>query len=289
MDFRSAEELLEICKNEGIPVSKVMLEREISCGGMSAEAAERKMEKALSIMKASVRKAFTDPQPSMSGLLNGEAKKVELYEKKHPLCGSLTSRIIQYTMAVLEVNASMGVIVAAPTAGSSGVLPGTLIALQEEHGMSDELLCEGLFNAAAVGYLLTRNASVSGAEAGCQAEIGAASAMTASAVTEMMGGTPDMCLQAASMAISNLLGLVCDPVAGLVEIPCQSRNVTGALNALACAEIALSGVPCYIPFDQMAEAMLKVGRGLPSELRETAMGGCAATPAGCSMKCSVCE
>ena len=174
-------------------------------------------------------------------------------------------------MAVLEVNASMGLIVAAPTAGSSGVVPGVLMALKEEKGLSDEILYKGLLNAGAVGYLLMRNASVSGAEAGCQAEVGAASAMAASAVVEIMGGTPEQCLAAASLSISNLLGLVCDPIAGLVESPCQSRNAVGVANAITSAELALAGVIHPIPFDEMAEAMYRVGKSLPFELRETAM------------------
>ena len=191
-------------------------------------------------------------------------------------------------MAVLEVNASMGLIVAAPTAGSSGVVPGVLMALKEEKGLSDEILYKGLLNAGAVGYLLMRNASVSGAEAGCQAEVGAASAMAASAVVEIMGGTPEQCLAAASLSISNLLGLVCDPIAGLVESPCQSRNAVGVANAITSAELALAGVIHPIPFDEMAEAMYRVGKSLPFELRETAMGGCAGTPTGCALGCNIC-
>ena len=192
-------------------------------------------------------------------------------------------------MAVLEVNASMGLIVAAPTAGSAGVLPGVLLALQDEQNLADETLHKGLLNASAIGYLLMRNASVAGAEAGCQAEVGAASAMAASAIVEMMGGTPEMCLTAATFALSNLLGLVCDPIAGLVESPCQSRNAIGVSNAITSAELALSGISHPIPFDEMAEAMLRVGRSLPFELRETAMGGCAGTPTGCALGCSICH
>ena len=200
----------------------------------------------------------------------------------------MLSRAIAYSMAVLEVNASMGLIVAAPTAGSSGVVPGVLLALGEEKNLTDEQLFNGLLNASAIGYILMRNASVSGAEAGCQAEVGAASAMAASAAVEMMGGTPEMCLTAASIALSNLLGLVCDPIAGLVESPCQSRNAIGVANAVTCAELALSGITHPIPFDEMAEAMYRVGKSLPFELRETAMGGCAGTPTGCQLGCTIC-
>ena len=144
-------------------------------------------------------------------------------------------------------------------------------------------MLQGLFNAGAVGYIITRNATVSGAEGGCQAEIGAATAMAASAVVEMMGGTPEQCLNAAGAAMSNILGLVCDPIAGLVEAPCQKRNGMGASNALISAEIALSGVLNHVPFDDVVEAMYKVGRSMPHELRETALGGLAATPTGCAM------
>lgn len=286
MDFKNGQELLEICERKQMTISQVMKQREMGGTGESLEEIEEKMHHALSIMKEAVKKPLEDPIPSMSGLIGGEAKKITAYGNSgNHVCGTFMNRVIAYSMAVLEVNASMGVIVAAPTAGSSGVVPGVLLALQEDKNFSDEQMSDALFHAAAIGYLLMRNASVAGAEAGCQAEVGAASAMAAGAVTELMGGTPQMCLQAAAMALSNLLGLVCDPVAGLVEVPCQSRNAIGALNAVSCAEIVLSGVGYLIPFDEMVEAMYKVGKSIPFELRETAIGGCAGTPAGCSMRC----
>ena len=246
------------------------------------------MEKALEIMKPSVSEPLVSPTASIGGLIGGEAKKLNEHRKQgKAVCGSLVSKAITYAMAVLEVNASMGVIVAAPTAGSSGVVPGVLLALKEEFELSDEMILNGLYTAGAVGYLLMRNASVAGAEAGCLEEVGAASAMAAAAVTEIMGGTADMCLYAASAALSNLLGLVCDPIAGLVESPCQSRNAIGASNALICAEQALAGIPWPIPFDEMAEAMYHVGRSLPFELRESALGGCAGTPTACEKTCRI--
>ena len=247
-DFKNGQELLEVCKKKQCSISEVMKQREIEGTSSTKKEVEDKMRKALAIMKEAVRKPLEDPKPSMSGLIGGEAK---------------------------------------PTAGSSGVVPGVLLALQEEKGFSDEQMTDALFHTAAIGYLLMRNASVAGAEAGCQAEVGAASAMAAAAVTELMGGTPEMCLQAAAMAISNLLGLVCDPVAGLVEVPCQSRNAIGAVNAVTCAEITLSGVMYPIPFDEMVDAMYKVGKSIPFELRETAIGGCAGTPTGCGMRCRI--
>ena len=290
MDFRNGQELLELCHKENISISEVMKTREITCGTLTSEEIDEKLKTVLTIMKDAVNEPLTQPKRSMGGLIGGEAKKVSDFGKTdRSICGSLMSKAISYSMAVLEVNASMGLIVAAPTAGSAGVLPGVLLALQEEKQLSNELLHSAILNASAIGYILMRNASVSGAEAGCQAEVGAASAMAASAVVEIMGGTPEMSLEAASIAMSNLLGMVCDPIAGLVEAPCQSRNSIGAANAITCAELALSGVTHPIPFDEMAEAMYRVGKSIPFELRETAMGGCAGTPTGCALGCHACS
>ena len=194
----------------------------------------------------------------------------------------MLQKAMTYAMAVLEVNASMGLIVAAPTAGSAGVVPGLLLALQECYDLPDGRIVEALFNAGAVGYLAMRNATVAGAVGGCQAEVGIASAMAASAAVELLGGTPQQCLDAASTVLMNMLGLVCDPVGGLVEYPCQNRNAAGVANALVAAEMALSGIRQLIPFDQMLDAMYAVGKRLPAELRETALGGCATTPAACA-------
>ena len=185
-----------------------------------------------------------------------------------------------YAMAVLEVNASMGLIVAAPTAGSAGVVPGMMLALQECYRISDQRIVDALFNAGAVGYLAMRNATVAGAVGGCQAEVGAASAMAAAALCNLKGGTPEQCAAAAAMALGNLLGLVCDPVAGLVEVPCIKRNVVGAVNAVSCANMALAGVDYAIPCDEVIDAMGRVGSLLSPDLRETGQGGLAATPTG---------
>ena len=266
-----------------------MKEREVTMGALTTEEVDTKLKTVLEIMRNSSHRPIEHPGKSIGGLIGGEAKLVNDHrETSQSIAGSMLSKAMAYSMAVLEVNASMGLIVAAPTAGSSGVLPGILMALQEEKNLSDDALYEGLLNASAIGYILMRNASVSGAEAGCQAEVGAASAMAASAIVEMMGGTPSQCLSAAVHAMSNLLGLVCDPIAGLVEAPCQTRNAIGVANAITSAELALAGVNHPIPFDEMAEAMYRVGKSLPFELRETAMGGCAGTPTGCGLGCSIC-
>ena len=290
MDFYNGKDLLKKCQEMNAPISDMMKLRETTAGSLSIEEVDAKLKKALSIMKQSATKPLANPGKSIGGLIGGEAKLVSDHGKTSDcVTGSMLSKVISYSMAVLEVNASMGLIVAAPTAGSSGVVPGVLLALADEHNIDDETLCKGLVNASAIGYLLMRNASVSGAEAGCQAEVGAASAMAASAIVEIMGGTPEMCLDAATFALSNLLGLVCDPIAGLVESPCQSRNAIGVANAITSAELVLSGIKHHIPFDEMADAMLRVGRSLPFELRETAMGGCAGTPTGCSLGCNICK
>lgn len=290
MDFYNGKDLLKKCQEMNAPISDIMKLRETTTGDLSIEEVDAKLQKVLSIMRQAATKPLASPGKSIGGLIGGEAKQVADHGKTSEcVTGSMLSKAIAYSMAVLEVNASMGLIVAAPTAGSSGVVPGVLLALADEHNIDDETLCKGLVNASAIGYLLMRNASVSGAEAGCQAEVGAASAMAASAIVEIMGGTPEMCLDAATFALSNLLGLVCDPIAGLVESPCQSRNAIGVANAITSAELVLSGVKHHIPFDEMADAMLRVGRSLPFELRETAMGGCAGTPTGCSLGCNICK
>ncbi|MGL5675348.1 MAG: L-serine ammonia-lyase, iron-sulfur-dependent, subunit alpha [Cellulosilyticaceae bacterium] len=282
MNFRTGEELLEVCEKQQLPIWQAMLEREKTISHKTDEEILKQLAHAYDIMKNAIRRSLTEDLVSMGGLIGGEAKKI--YKRRSvSACGELMSRAISYAMGVLEVNTSMGLIVAAPTAGSSGVLPGVLVALQEEHGWDDEKMIQALLNAGAVGYIITRNATVSGAEGGCQAEVGAASAMAASAVVELLGGSPKECLDAAATALTNILGLVCDPVAGLVEAPCQKRNGMGASNALISAEITLSGISHLIPFDETVEAMYKVGRSMPFELRETALGGMAATPTACSM------
>ena len=288
MDFISAEQLLKLCGETSLPISEIMRRREHDLTGAGFEQIDKRMKKAYNIMRASAHDPMKKEIKSVGGLIGGEAKKLAGHrEEGKAICGSVLSKAICYSMAVLEVNASMGLIVAAPTAGSSGVVPGLLMALEEEKNLTEKQILNGLFTAGAVGYLLMRNASVSGAEAGCQAEVGAASAMAAAAAVEMMDGTPKQCMDAAAMAIAHLLGLVCDPIAGLVESPCQSRNAIGVANALTCAEIILSGVRQVIPFTEMAEAMYRVGKSLPPSLRETALGGCAATPTGCARQCQI--
>ncbi|QQO08358.1 L-serine ammonia-lyase, iron-sulfur-dependent, subunit alpha [Breznakiella homolactica] len=284
MDFRSGEELLKLCEEERCTIGEVMLRRETRISGTGRDVLLSAMERSYSVMKDAVKKALDSPAPSMGGLIGGEAAKMRARrESGRPVCGTLMSKAAGYAMGVTEVNASMGLIVAAPTAGSSGVIPGAFMAVQEEFSLSDSAMVMALFNAAAVGYLIMRNATVSGAQGGCQAEVGSASAMAASALAELMGAEPAACLSAASSALANLLGLICDPIAGLVEAPCQKRNALGASNAMICAEMALSGITEIVPFDEMVDTMNQVGQRIPVELRETALGGIAASPTGCRL------
>lgn len=288
MNFRNGQELLDYCKEKNCLISEAMIEREIQDVERSESETMEKMEKAWEIMKNSIQRSLTEDVKSMGGLIGGESKKLKkLRDDGKNICGTMISKAISYAVGVLEVNASMGLIVAAPTAGSSGVMPGTMLALQEEFGFTDEQIVKALFNASAIGYLITRNATTAGAEGGCQAEVGSASAMAASAITELMGGTVEQCLHAASFAIINLLGLVCDPVGGLVEFPCQLRNAAGATTALTSAEMALSGIECPAPIDETVEIMYTVGKSIPSELRETSMGGMATSKGACA-RCKQC-
>ena len=225
----------------------------------------------------------------MGGLIGGEAQKLSRHlASGRGICGDVLEKAVTYAMATLETNASMGLIVASPTAGSAGIVPGLLLALQEIYHFSDEETEKVLFNTGAIGYLAMRNATVAGAVGGCQAETGVAAAMAASAATELMGGTPHQCTYAASTVLMNMLGLVCDPVGGLVEYPCQNRNASGVSIALVAAEMALAGITQLIPLDEMITIMYTVGKKLPAELRETALGGCAAAPSACEA-CHMCK
>ena len=282
MDFKNAKEILALCQEKNLPISEVMRQREIILGETTARIVDQRMDRVLEIMKDAAFSPIKDPVISMGGLIGGEARKLcEFHDLGKSLCGNVLGKGITYAMATLETNASMGLIVASPTAGSAGIVPGMMLALQEVYGFSDKKIRQALFNAGAIGYLAMRNATVAGAVGGCQAEVGIASAMAASAAVELLGGTPLQCTYAASTVLMNMLGLVCDPVGGLVEYPCQNRNAAGVANALIAAEMSLAGISQLIPFDEMLEAMYKVGKRLPVELRETALSGCATTPSAC--------
>ena len=289
MDFKNAKELLALCQEKKLPISEVMRQREILLGETTAEIVDQRMDRVLEIMKDAAFSPIKDPVISMGGLIGGEARRLcEFHDLGKSLCGDVLGKGITYAMATLETNASMGLIVASPTAGSAGIVPGMMLALQEVYGFSEKKIRQALFNAGAIGYLAMRNATVAGAVGGCQAEVGIASAMAASAAVELLGGTPLQCTYAASTVLMNMLGLVCDPVGGLVEYPCQNRNAAGVSNALIATEMSLAGITQFIPLDEMIDTMYTVGKKLPAELRETALGGCAATPSACE-KCHLCS
>lgn len=287
MDFKKAAELLSLCKEYDKPISQIMMDRECEMTEKPLDEIRSRMAVSLQIMRDATKEAINQPSQSMGGLIGGESRKLsDLQSSGKNIAGNLISKAIAYSMGVLEVNASMGLIVAAPTAGSSGVIPGVLLALQEEYDFTDDQIIDALFTCSAIGYLAMLNATVAGAVGGCQAEIGVAAAMAAAAVVELMGGTPEQCTDAASTVLMNMLGLVCDPVGGLVEYPCQNRNASGASNAIVAAEISLAGIHQLIPLDEMMDIMYTVGKKLPAELRETALGGCALSPSACA-KCKI--
>lgn len=288
MDFKNAKELLTLCQDHQLPISEIMRQREIIVSETTDESVNSRMARVLEIMKDAAFSPVKTPVKSMGGLIGGEAQKLSRHlASGKGICGNVLEKAVTYAMATLETNASMGLIVASPTAGSAGIVPGLLLALQEVYDFSDEDIQKALFNAGAIGYLAMRNATVAGAVGGCQAETGVAAAMAASAATELMGGTPLQCTYAASTVLMNMLGLVCDPVGGLVEYPCQNRNASGVAIALVAAEMSLAGITQLIPLDEMITIMFTVGKKLPAELRETALGGCATAPSACE-SCHMC-
>jgi L-serine dehydratase len=252
---------------------------------ISKEELYKKMKKNLKVMIDSANSGMDKEIYSVSGLIGGDAYKVKKYlEKGNSLTGETMVLAMAMALSSSEVNAAMGKIVACPTAGSCGILPSVILTAGKKLKKSEEELIIALFAASAVGMIIGMNATLSGAEGGCQAECGSAAAMGAAAVVEMMGGTPKMSLDAAAIILKNVLGLVCDPVAGLVEIPCAKRNVSGAISALSIADLVMAGVDSKIPFDDAVSAMYKVGKCLPASLRETAEGGVAITKAGLELR-----
>ncbi|CAM4217002.1 L-serine ammonia-lyase, iron-sulfur-dependent, subunit alpha [Paenibacillus macerans] len=281
MRFRNLRELVALCDKEVLTISQVMLQDQAAESGQSEAEIMAAMAEYYQIMKEAVRRGLTEEITSTSGLTGGDAKRVNEYRGSgEPAAGDIACQAMAYALAVSEVNASMGRIVATPTAGSCGIIPGVFVSAQERFGWEDEHLVRGLFCAGAIGYVIANNSFISGAEGGCQAEIGSAIGMAAGAMVELRGGTPEQAVHAVGLALKNTLGLICDPVGGLVEIPCIVRNGFGAVNALAAADMALAGVRSAIPSDEVIDVMLEVGSAMPSRHRETAQGGLAQTPTG---------
>lgn len=283
--FNSINQLTERALSEGISLSEVMVRQEMEATGQSYLDIYNLMKTNLTTMESAVTEGLAGVN-SMTGLTGMDAVKMQKYiESGKGLSGDLNLMAIAYAVSTNEVNAAMGKICATPTAGSAGVVPGVLFAMvKKDPSITEEQKIRFLFTSGAFGFVVANNASISGAAGGCQAEIGSASAMAAAALVELAGGTPDMSAHAFAIAMKNMLGLVCDPVAGLVEVPCVKRNAAGATNALTAADMALAGIESRIPADEVIEAMYKIGLTMPSALRETGRGGLAATPTGERLK-----
>ena len=279
LEYKSVAKLVSAAENAGVTISELVLRDQAEQLELPAEALLERMSERLDIMEASVKSGLDPSIRSTSGLTGGDAAK-QWAHAADGICGGFFAKAIARALAVSEYNAAMGRIVAAPTAGSCGILPGTVISLLDEGRCSRHAAVMSLFTAGAFGIVIAEKATIAGAEGGCQAECGAASAMAAAAATELMGGTPKMCAEACAMAIKNQLGLVCDPVAGLVEVPCIKRNAAGTAIAFAAADMALAGISSRIPVDECIDAMREIGESMPCALRETAKGGLAVTQTG---------
>jgi len=279
--FRTVAELLQIAETEKIPISEVMIRMEIEESGRSREDIMEQMGRNLEVMEKAVERGINENIRSRSGLTGGDAKLIQKYmDSGKTLSGDTLLDAVSKAVSTNEVNAAMGKICATPTAGSAGVVPGVLFGLKPKLNPSREAMIRFLFTAGAFGFVVANNASISGAAGGCQAEVGSATGMAAAAAVEMAGGTPEQSAHAMAIALKNMLGLICDPVAGLVEVPCVMRNAMGAAQAIVAADIALAGVKSVIPCDEVIEAMHVVGRRMPTIYKETAEGGLAATPTG---------
>lgn len=287
--YQSIEQLVTDAIQKNVPISELMVCQEMEKSHRTREEIWEQMRKNYLVMKDAVEKGLTgDGVFSPTGLTGGEAVKLQNYRKKgKTLSGNDLLLAVENAIATNEVNASLGIICATPTAGSSGTLPGVMFGIKDKLSLIEDQMVQMLFCASGFGMVIANQAMISGAAGGCQAEVGSASGMAAAAAVEIAGGTPEQASEAMAMAISNLLGLVCDPVAGLVEIPCVKRNAIGAANALLSADMALAGLTNKIPADDVIDAMRRVGKSLPPSLRETGLGGLAATREGVKLKMQI--
>lgn len=285
MEIQSMKELIEACEREQKSIGEIMLMMEAEKSGKNQETIISMMEKRLIKMKEAVDTGIKDASIAQSGISGGDA--VKMYDYVHQgksLSGKYISNAMGFSLATSESNARMGVIVATPTAGAAGILPGVLFSLHKNDGTSYKDLVMGLFTASMLGLVIANRSFISGAAGGCQAEVGSATAMAAGTIVELKGGTPQQAINATALAMKSLLGLVCDPVGGLVEVPCIKRNVIGTSIAFSAADMSLSGIESRIPCDEVIEAMYRVGKDMPRTLRETALGGLATTETGKQVK-----
>lgn len=279
--YNTMQELLQLCEKKKAPLWKTILENEVNIKGCTKEEVWRELESRFDVMVQSAKTAREKPLFTAGNLISGVAYTQQKHaEKKETICGGLINQVMAYALSCSEVNAAMGKICAAPTAGACGIVPAVLLGFAEGKNLGHTVILQGLMTASGIGAIIMKNATVSGAKGGCQAECGVAAAMAAAAAVEMSGGTPAQSMHACSLALMNVMGLVCDPVAGLVQVPCAQRNASQAVNALLSADLALGGMESIIPTDQVVEAMYRVGKLLPYQLKETALGGLAQTERG---------
>ena len=284
MNLDSMSEIIAVSQSENKPIWELVIEADMENRGVNRENTIEKMTKAWHTMVDASRN-YDPRRSSMSGLVGGQGEQMRAYAAGgNTIGGSFTADVMAEALAMGESNACMCRVVAAPTAGACGVMPAVLIPFSRRENIPEERIIEAMLTASGIGAVLAFRASISGAAGGCQAEIGSASAMAAGALVTLRGGSSEQVGHAVAMALKNLLGLVCDPVAGLVEVPCVKRNVIGAMNAIAAADMALAGITSRIPVDEVIDAMGDVGRRLPVEFRETALGGLAVTPTGKAVK-----
>lgn len=276
--YRSIAEWVAGAEQAGVDLPTAVLRAEMRQTGAGDEEIRARIRDALAVMRQAVEEGMSSEERSPSGLSGGRAKRLD--DRGARLLGPRFTQVLSRAIATLEVNARMGLIMAAPTAGAAGIVPAVLLTLGEDHDWSEDQLIDAMLVAGGIGGVIAERASIAGAGGGCQAETGSAAAMAAGAVTWIEGGTPDQVGTAVALTVQGMLGLICDPVAGLVEVPCVYRNATGAVNAIAAAEMALAGLDFPIPVDEVIDVMGEVGRKMDVRYRETALGGLAATPAG---------
>lgn len=279
--YHTVAELLELADTQKVPLWVPVLQNECKMSGLSEEEIFKQLDERYEVMYQSATRALTESRPTVGGLIEGVARTHHQYAQTNGgIMGKCLNMAMSRALSCSETNAAMGRICAAPTAGACGIMPAVLISVAETYDLPRRVVLEGLLTASGIGAIITKNATVSGAEGGCQAECGVAASMAAAAAVQMAGGSPQMAAHAVSLALMNCLGLVCDPVAGLVQVPCAQRNASQAINAILSADLALGGMQSIIPTDEVIEAMYRVGKQLPMQLRETALGGIAASPTG---------
>lgn len=285
LEYNSIQELVDYAASSGRNISDIVIEDQAAEMVRTVENLFDEMKNSYTVMKEAAAEGINKSVRSASGLSGGNALKLKTaFEAGKTLGGRVLNGALIKALAVTEVNAGMGRIVAAPTAGSCGIIPAVLLTAAEELKIPDDKIIMSLFTAGAIGIVIAKRASIAGAEGGCQAECGSASAMAAGALVELLGGSPRMIANACAMALKNVMGLVCDPVAGLVEVPCIKRNASGAANAIVAANMAIAGIESAIPVDEVIDVMKSVGNLMSPTLKETAEGGLAATPTACRLE-----